>query len=95
MQRVLVPWENQLVVAWVRALDVGDMVDAWVRAEVGEGSAVVEGFESELRVAVCFASVQGTILVEADGIGHLRCCACGEILFECVERVGFCVAEHF
>jgi hypothetical protein len=71
MKRVLVSWDDKLVVAWVRALDVGHVVHARVRAKVGEGCAVVEGFLSQLRVAVRFATVQGTVFVEADGVGHM------------------------
>ena len=71
MERVLVSREDELVVAWVGALHVGHVVHARVRAKVGEGCAVVEGFLSQLRVAVRFATVQGTVFVEADGVGHM------------------------
>jgi hypothetical protein len=70
MKRMLMSWNYKLVVAWVRALDVGHVVHARVGAKVSEGCAVVEGFLSQLRVAVRFATVQGTVLVEADGVGH-------------------------
>ena len=71
MKRMLMSWNYKLVVAWVRALDVGHVVHARVRAKVGEGCAVVDGFLSQLRVAVRFATVQGTVFVEADGVGHM------------------------
>ena len=70
MKRMLMSWNYKLVVAWVRALDVGHVVHARVGAKVSEGCAVVEGFLSQLRVAVRFAAVQGTVFVEADGVRH-------------------------
>ena len=70
MERVLMSRVDELVVAWVATLHVGDVIHGVVCAHIRKRGAVVGGFEAEFGVGLVFAGVEGTEFAETNGVGH-------------------------